>query len=95
MGSGVLILYTKQGCCLCEGLEAKLRQLDDLPFTLELRDIMTNPEWCDRFQYEVPVLYWQSQADTPAQPIPRPSPRASVADLRKVLHPYLPRKIED
>lgn len=34
-----LILYSKTGCHLCEGLEEKLREIDDIDINLEIRDI--------------------------------------------------------
>jgi hypothetical protein len=52
-----LVLYAKPGCCLCETLEEKLRQIQpNLGFTLEVRNILTNPEWFSDFQYTIPVL---------------------------------------
>jgi Glutaredoxin-like domain (DUF836) len=51
-----LILYSKVGCHLCEGLQEKLEQITELDIQLEIREITTNPEWFDRYQYEIPVL---------------------------------------
>uniref|UniRef100_A0A0D9VLH6 Glutaredoxin-like protein n=1 Tax=Leersia perrieri TaxID=77586 RepID=A0A0D9VLH6_9ORYZ len=69
-----LVLYTKPGCCLCDGLKEKLHAaflLAGTPYSLssvELqasrlnllimaeRDITTNPEWEQMYQYEIPVL---------------------------------------
>ncbi len=85
-----LILYSKPGCHLCEGLQEKLEQLQDLGFELEIRDITTQPHWFQAYQYEVPVLFRQSAA-FPSQelPIPRPSPRLTVSQLRQFLQPHL------
>lgn len=83
-----LILYSKPGCHLCEGLQEKLEQLLGQlthPPVLEIRDITTQPDWWQAYEYEVPVLYWQSNANSPAVLIPRPSPRASVAQLQQLL----------
>ena len=52
-----LILYTKPGCHLCEGLQKKLKQMQDLKFELEIRDITTSEEWFEIFQLEIPDLY--------------------------------------
>lgn len=52
----VLIFYSKPGCHLCDGLKEKLDQLDHLPLQIEVRDITQNPEWFERYQYEIPVL---------------------------------------
>jgi hypothetical protein len=51
-----LILYSKPGCHLCEGLEEKLRQVEGVEFDLEIRDITTRDDWFGRYQYEIPVL---------------------------------------
>jgi thioredoxin-dependent peroxiredoxin len=83
-----LILYSKPGCHLCEGLQEKLEvilgQLAQPP-TLEIRDITTQPEWWQAYEYEIPVLYWQMDASTPPLLIPRASPRVSVAQLQQGL----------
>lgn len=74
-----LILYSKSGCHLCEGLAAKLAALP-LPH-LEIRDITTNPEWWQRYQYEIPVLCWQDEHGS-EHLLPRVSPRASVMQVQ-------------
>ncbi len=51
-----LILYSKPGCHLCEGLQEKLEQITSLSFDLEIRDITTREDWFQRYQYEIPVL---------------------------------------
>jgi Glutaredoxin-like domain (DUF836) len=82
-----LILYSKVGCHLCEGLEEKLRQLPAPVFELEVREITTNPEWWALFQYEVPVL--QLLVAGQEVPLPRPSPRVSLGQLQQLLEKYL------
>ena len=82
-----LILYTKVGCHLCEGLQEKLAAIISLDIQLELREITTNPEWWERYQYEIPVLYLQAGGKETA--IPRFSPRASVAQVEQILKQYL------
>ncbi|NJR57422.1 MAG: glutaredoxin family protein [Cyanobacteria bacterium CRU_2_1] len=52
-----LILYSKPGCHLCEGLQEKLEQIRSLPFILEVRDITTRNDWFQAYQYEIPVLF--------------------------------------
>jgi Glutaredoxin-like domain (DUF836) len=81
-----LILYSKIGCHLCEGLQEKLAQITDLDIQLEIREITTNPDWFDRYQYEIPVLYLQLNGTE--QPIPRFSPRASSPQVQKILQQY-------
>ncbi|XP_062098778.1 uncharacterized protein LOC133804650 isoform X4 [Humulus lupulus] len=58
-----LVLYSKPGCCLCDGLKEKLQaafllsgpdSLHDVD--LQIRDITSNPEWEKAYQYEIPVL---------------------------------------
>ncbi len=85
-----LILYSKPGCHLCEGLQQKLEALDTLPFALEVRDITTDADWLQAYQLEVPVLHRKSNlAGQPDQPLPRPSPRLSGAQLARFLQPFL------
>lgn len=79
-----LILYSKPGCHLCEGLHEKLEKIPNLE--LEIRDITTREEWLAAYQYEIPVLYLNSQGSE--IPLPRPSPRASVQQLEKMLCNY-------
>jgi hypothetical protein len=81
-----LILYSKPGCHLCEGLAEKLAQIAGLQ--VEIRDITTNPAWWEAFQYEIPVLC--HKVNTGEQRLPRFSPRASVAQIEKQLHDLLP-----
>ena len=62
-----LVLYTKPGCCLCEGLEEKLWEIfrgdagaslgDALrALDFETRDVSTNETWARKHANEVPVL---------------------------------------
>jgi glutaredoxin len=90
-----LILYSKSGCHLCEGLQEKLEQIQsqqdsDLLFELEIRDIAQKEQWLQAYEYEVPVLFHLKQgAENVEIPIPRPSPRLSVKQLAQFLQPYL------
>jgi Glutaredoxin-like domain (DUF836) len=81
-----LILYSKIGCHLCEGLQEKLEQITDLDIQLEIREITTNPDWFDRYQYEIPVLCLQ--IDSTEQLIPRFSPRTSIPQIQKILQQF-------
>jgi glutaredoxin len=98
-----LILYSKPGCHLCEGLQEKLEQIQSFGIALEVRDITTREDWFQQYQYEIPVMFL-AQAQTPSAepvqaqdpsaepvllPIPRPSPRASVRQLEQMLQKYL------
>jgi glutaredoxin len=83
-----LILYSKPGCHLCEGLQEKLEQIQGLNFELEVRDITSREEWFQAYQYEVPVLCRDSTSRE--EPLPRPSPRSTVQQLERMLQKYLP-----
>jgi hypothetical protein len=89
-----LILYSKPGCHLCEGLQAKL---ETLPLQLEIRDITQNETWFQKYQYEVPVLC-QRLENPPAsegsslgaeRPLPRVSPRASIQQVAQMLQKHI------
>ena len=82
-----LILYSKPGCHLCEGLAEKLAGVTQFDFELEIRDITTKDEWFNAYQYEVPVL--TQKLDTQEKLLPRLSPRASVNQLEQMLQKYL------
>tara|TARA_B100001287_G_scaffold53381_1_gene42102 strand:- start:2276 stop:2557 length:282 start_codon:yes stop_codon:yes gene_type:complete len=56
-----LVLFTRKGCCLCEGLEQRLRDLDlqALGLILTVLDIDSSaiePQLRHRYDLEVPVL---------------------------------------
>lgn len=78
-----LILYSKPGCHLCEGLLEKLAQLDAPAIAVEVRDITTRDEWWTAYQYQIPVLCYCR--DDREIPLPRPSPRAAGAQLQRWL----------
>ncbi|MDY7024460.1 MAG: glutaredoxin family protein [Cyanobacteriota bacterium] len=89
----LLILYSKPGCHLCEGLQEKLEQILADPespckFDLDVRDITTQEKWFRAYQYEVPVLCKQ-QEDSSEEPLPRPSPRINAKQLETILQKYL------
>ena len=75
-----LTLYSRTGCCLCEGLESRLRALDlvGLSVTLTVMDIDASdtPEHVKaRYDLEVPVLALDGSE------LPRVSPRLSGEGL--------------
>ena len=86
-----LILYSKPGCHLCEGLLEKLEQVNSIKFDLEIRNINTREDWFAAYQYEIPVLC-QKLPDG-EKPLPRISPRASATKLEQMLKKNL-RTIE-
>ncbi len=80
-----LILFGRQGCCLCEGLEQRLRALDlqHLNLRLVVLDIDSpdfSPELRARYDLQVPVLGLENAV------LPRVSPRLSGDGLRNWLH---------
>ncbi|VAI61442.1 unnamed protein product [Triticum turgidum subsp. durum] len=85
-----LVLYTKPGCCLCDGLKEKLHAavlLSGTPYSLaslelQERDITTNLEWERLYQYEIPVLA-KVLPDGTEEILPRLSPRLTVELIQK------------
>ena len=71
-----LLLVTRQGCCLCEGLEEKLRQLG---VPLACVDVDQDPQLLARFDLEVPVLLLQEGGER--RELPRVSPRLAGPQL--------------
>jgi len=76
----VVVLYSRNGCCLGEGLEQRLRglDLDALGLVLTVVDIDAPGTAADvraRYDLEVPVL----QID--GRPLPRVSPRLTGEGL--------------
>ena len=82
-----LILYSKPGCHLCEGLQEKLDKVSNIDFELEIRDITTRDDWFAAYQYEIPVLC--QQLPQGEKPLPRLSPRATVKKLEQMLQKHL------
>ncbi|XP_062022794.1 uncharacterized protein LOC133739087 [Rosa rugosa] len=87
--SRALILYSKPGCCLCDGLKEKLQaafllsgpdSIHDVD--LQIRDITSNPEWERAYQYEIPVLA-RVLSDGTEETLPRLSPRLGVEMVQK------------
>lgn len=85
-----LILYSKPGCHLCEGLLEKLEQIQTVNFQLEVRDITTRDEWFQTYQYEIPVLCRVQSECSKEEQLPRPSPRVTVRQLEQMLQKYFP-----
>ena len=75
-----LTLYSRTGCCLCEGLESRLKDLDlvGLSITLKVIDIDATgipQELKARYDLEVPVLTLDGCE------LPRVSPRLTGEGL--------------
>ena len=71
-----LVLVTRVGCCLCEGLEEKLRAAA-VPF--EAVDVDLDPQLLARFDLEVPVLI--QRGPDGERVLPRFSPRLGASQL--------------
>lgn len=57
-----LTVYSRNGCHLCEDMEAQLESLSaELAFSLHRVDIDTKPELVERFGSRVPVLMKQDR----------------------------------
>ncbi len=81
-----LILYSKPGCHLCEGLLEKLQQVKNVQFQLEIRDITTRDDWFENYQFDIPVLC-KLESDKEII-LPRLSPRSNVLQLEKLLQKF-------
>lgn len=85
--AGALVLYTRQGCCLCEGLEERLRALDPPP-SLRRVDVDGDPALQARYGMEVPLL---AVADGQGHRLlPRVPPRLSGQGLASWLSRHHP-----
>jgi hypothetical protein len=100
-----LILYTRLGCCLCEGLEERLREL--LPpgegerlaeadargplegIRLRTVDVDSDPALRARYGLSVPVLALAADGDGAITPLPPVSPRLQGEPLRRWLLRHL------
>jgi hypothetical protein len=80
-----LLLFTRSGCCLCEGLEERLRALEpSVPFTAV--DVDSDPVLQARWGLEVPVLARIEGTDPgAARPLARVPPRLEGERLRQWL----------
>jgi len=88
MNAPLLILYTRSGCCLCEGLEQRLKDipLQDLspPMNLEVIDIdrsdLSTSEM-KNYDLRVPVMVLFFKESNLRIEIPRVSPRIKQKEL--------------
>ena len=85
-----LTLLSRRGCCLCEGLEYRLRAVDLASLELEIQVIdidapSTAAALKARYDLEVPVLAIDGQE------LPRVSPRLDAEGLRL----WLRRQLSD
>lgn len=78
-----LVLITREGCCLCEGLEEKLSALT---LAYERRDVDRDPQLLARFDLEVPVLLRMDASGE--EVLPRVSPRLTLQQLQRWLQSH-------
>jgi hypothetical protein len=83
-----LILYSKPDCHLCEGLLEKLQLIQAVQFDLEIRDITSNLNWFEQYQYEIPVLCLWDEQLIQERELPRLSPRSPFTKLEELLKQY-------
>ena len=88
MKTDLLILYTRSGCCLCEGLEERLRSIPlnilNPPINLEVIDIDKGdlPERIrNRYDLLVPVMVLSLKEKNLMIELPRVSPRIKDKEL--------------
>jgi hypothetical protein len=52
-----VVLYERDGCCLCEQVRAALSRIAErIPFTLERRDIETDEQLLLKYLERIPVI---------------------------------------
>jgi hypothetical protein len=50
-------LYGRQGCCLCDDVEARIRLVgEEIPLRLELVDITSDPALEEKYMLTIPVV---------------------------------------
>lgn len=77
-----LVLFSRQGCCLCEGLAEKLQALDPPP-AVTVVDVDQDQELQARYGLEVPVLVLRRGAEGGGErQLPRVPPRLQGAALQ-------------
>ncbi len=61
MKAQTLVVFSRQGCHLCEELIEELLPLIRGRMSLEVRDIDTRDDWRDRYDTRVPVLEYEGR----------------------------------
>jgi hypothetical protein len=57
----VIHYYTRQGCHLCEVMLEELLPLIRGKLEIEIRDIDSQPDWCEKYDVRVPVIEYAGQ----------------------------------
>ena len=58
---GAIVVYSRQGCHLCEILIEELLPLIRGHLDLEVRDIDSDPRWHERFWEDIPVVEFNDE----------------------------------
>ena len=58
---GAIVVYSRQGCHLCDVLIEDLSQIILGRLDLEIRDIDSNPEWHERYWQDIPVVEFEGE----------------------------------
>lgn len=82
-----LILFSRQGCCLCAGLAEKLQALSPPPL-LQVIDVDGDPALQARYGLEVPLLALATGSGEP-RVLPRVPPRLMGDGLARWLQQQL------
>ena len=97
-----LILLTRSGCCLCEGLEERLWKLSldqlEIPIELCVRDIDTKDATkaeTERYSLEVPVLLLELSSPLRRFKLQRVSPRLDEEALLSWLQTIFTKTIRN
>ena len=96
-----ILVYSRKGCCLCEGLEQRLQKLKLEMFSprLELSVIDIDHEGISeslrtRYDLEVPVIVLVLKSPTKLVELPRVSPRLKGDGLARWLQKACTKAIE-
>ena len=95
----ILILYSRKGCCLCEGLEQRLESLTLAKISpslilkvIDIDDGMTSPDIRARYDQHVPVMVLHLLDLNQMLELPRVSPRLQGDGLFQWLQKFLIKK---
>jgi len=81
------MLFTRQGCCLCEGLLERLQALDPTP-SLQLVDIDGDPALQARYGERVPLLALPAVGAMGLRELPWVPPRLAGPRLQEWLRQH-------
>ncbi len=82
-----LLLFTRQGCCLCQGLLERLQALDPAP-SLQLVDIDGDPALQARYGERVPLLALPAGGAQALRELPWVPPRLAGTRLQEWLRQH-------